>query len=126
MFNVPHNFTRPNGESVSGYDNPANAWMWPLDGFKDEVPIEQEPMPPVPFQLSKIKLGDAFEALGVIDQFESFIAAEPTRARRYRDAVTLASDDPMVLSACDYFGEKLGMTAEQIGALLEQCRSDSN
>jgi hypothetical protein len=84
-------------------------------------------VPPVveqPFAISKIKLGDAFEALGVIAQFEAFINGDATIQRRYRDAVVLMSDDEMVLGAMAHFKQALGLDNEQIKLLLESCKSD--
>jgi len=86
--------------------------------------IERERIEALPFAISKIKLGDAFEALGVIDQFEAFISSNPTIARRYRDAVVLMSDDTMVTSAMGYFKDALKLNDDQIKNMLEGCKSD--
>jgi len=87
------------------------------------TPVVQ-PVVEQPFAISKIKLGDAFEALGVIEQLEAFIASSPTIARRYRDAVVIMSDDPMVTSAMGYFKDALTLNDDQIKNLLEGCKSD--
>ncbi len=87
------------------------------------MPIVQ-PVVEQPFAISKIKLGDAFEELGVIAQFDAFIASNPTIARRYRDAIVLMSDDEMVTSAMGYFKDALKLNDDQIKNLLEGCKSD--
>jgi hypothetical protein len=94
----------------------------------DDCIYAPTPVPPEikeqPFAISKIKLGDAFEALGVIGMFQDFIASNPTTARRYRDAVVLMSDDPMVTGAMGYFKDALKLNDDQIKNLLEGCKSD--
>ena len=79
---------------------------------------------PPPVSISKIKIGDAFESMGMLDAFEAFIAADKTSTRRWRDAVVLMSDDPMVVEACKYFQSAGVVTAAQIGELLQACKSD--
>jgi hypothetical protein len=100
----------------------------PFTSVSDDCIFAPMPIPPeIPeqrFAISKIKLGDAFEALGVIAQFEAFIASNPTIARRYRDAVVLMSDDQMVTSAMGYFKDALKLNDDQIKNLLEGCKSD--
>jgi hypothetical protein len=86
--------------------------------------IERERIEALPFAISKIKLGDAFESLGVIAQFDAYIASNPTTARRYRDAVVLMSDDEMVTSAMGYFKQSLHLDDEQIKLMLKSCKSD--
>ena len=86
--------------------------------------VERERIEALPFAISKIKLGDAFEALGVIAQFEAFIASNPTIARRFRDAVVLMSDDEMVLGAMSYFKQALSLNDDQIKLMLKSCKSD--
>jgi hypothetical protein len=83
-----------------------------------------EPVPEPAFSISKIKLGDTFDAIGVLAQFEAYIASDAKVSRRWRDAVVLMSDDPMVLGACGYFQQMLGMTDAQIKAMLVSCKSD--
>ena len=86
--------------------------------------VERERIEALPFAISKIKLGDAFEELGEIAQFEAFIASNPTIARRFRDAVVLMSDDEMVLGAMSYFKQALSLNDDQIKLMLKSCKSD--
>jgi hypothetical protein len=87
------------------------------------TPIVQ-PVVDQPFAISKIKLGDAFEDLGMVEIFEAFIASDKTIARRYRDAVVLMSNDPMVTGAMAHFKTELGLNDGQIAGLLNHCKSD--
>ena len=74
--------------------------------------------------LSKLKIGDTFEALGMLPAFEAFLAADARRFRRWRDSVVLELDDPMVVEACQYLVASGAVTEDQVNALLENCRSD--
>jgi len=87
------------------------------------TPVVQ-PVVEQPFAISKIKLGDKFEELGVLAQFYAFIASDPRRARRYKDSVVLMSNDEDVTSAMAYFKQVLTMNDDQIKNLLEGCKSD--
>lgn len=78
---------------------------------------------PQPFDLSKIKLGRAFRALGQEEAFEAYLDSDPTLRRDWERAVTLRSDDPLVVSSCYVFKSTLGLTDEQMTAMLDSCRS---
>lgn len=85
---------------------------------------ETTPVPEPAFDISKLKLGREFRALGQEVAFEAYLAANPDIKRDWDRAVTLMSDDPLVVAAREAFKTSLGLTDAQIQALLYRCRSD--
>ncbi len=85
--------------------------------------VEVSPIPEPAFDISKLLLGRAFRGIGQEEAFEAYIASSPTLKRDWERAITLKSDDPLVLSACDMFKQMLGMSQEQIETMLKSCRA---
>lgn len=120
VFRRIHDGAVMGSEIALGIDYSTGAPRPDLAEYYDEIPDTLT----AAFPISKIKIGDAFEKLGMIDAFEAFVASDKTCTRRWRDAVVLMSDDPMVVEACKYFQSTGVVTAAQIGELLQSCKSD--
>lgn len=76
------------------------------------------------FAISKYKLRLQFRSIGKEDELDLFLNSSPTLAKDWADAVTLDSNNPLVVSACEAFKASMGMTDDQIKAILNACRSD--
>lgn len=71
----------------------------------------------------KLKLVDALDADGRLEDFDSLLSGSPLRIRlRWQAAGALAGDDPDLLTMIEAIQQAWGMTDEQRDALLEKCR----
>lgn len=98
-----------------------------IDKESDTIIVPKPIIPPYveqPFEISKLKLGRAFRSLGQEENFEAYIASDINLARDWDRAISLMSNDPLVLSACEMFKVSLGLTQEQIDTMLKGCRVD--
>lgn len=76
-----------------------------------------------PYEISKLRLLEAFDAIGKLDEFLTFIASD-TRMKLFWDtATTLDSDHPMVQAAAQSIAQGFGLTAEQVDTLLRSARA---
>jgi hypothetical protein len=139
----PYTSHRPNGETVIGY--PSRPDLLVEDGYKPVAYTEKpegyfapswrddadqitqvwtayEPPAPQPFSLSKVKLLRAFDALGVLDVFCAFLAADQKRKLLWDAAVTIETNDPLVVDVLPSVAAQFGIA--DMGAFLESCRSD--
>jgi len=75
-----------------------------------------------PFQVSKIKVLRAIDAVGQLDGFLAFLNADAKRRLLWDAAVTLDSDDAMVVGAVEQLAPLLGGVAPI--DFLRACRSE--
>ena len=85
------------------------------------VPIIEEPKI---ISISKIKLLRALASLGKAEYLMQYLNSDPTKMFMWNSAVTLDSNDPLVIEACELFKSQLGMTDESLYALFLSCESD--
>ena len=75
-----------------------------------------------PFEISRMRLLEAFEAVGLDDAFMAFLESDKHTRRYWYASTTLDSDDPRVVAAGAAIAEALGLTAEQVDGLLRSAR----
>lgn len=75
-----------------------------------------------PFEISKLKLVEAFDTLGKRAEFLAFVAADAEMKLYWDTATTLDSDHPMVVQAAAAIAQAFGLSAEQVDALLRSAR----
>jgi len=82
---------------------------------------EQEALDNAPFEVSKFKLCIAFDNLGKLNEFITYINADPLRTFLWNAAMVLDSNNPLVLDALTTIEDILpeGTTADQ---LLRSCK----
>ena len=76
-----------------------------------------------PFEISKMKLVEAFDALGKRAEFLAFVAADAEMKLYWDTATVLDSDHPKVAAAAQAISQAFGLSAEQVDALLRSARS---
>lgn len=97
----------------------------PVYGHKIKVVWEVvAPMPEMPFDISKIKLKRALETIGKWEEFKAILGQDPSVAEEFDLAVTLVSNDPLVLLMSQICIQQFGLTEEQIKTILRSCQSD--
>jgi hypothetical protein len=69
---------------------------------------------------NKLKIVRALEALGLGDAFEQAIQSTGPLRRAWVAAAEVSSDDPLLLQAIPDFAAALGITPEQIAAMLRE------
>ena len=138
----PHNFTRPNGDTVCGYDNGGNNALWIADGFRfvEECPKPLGNYRPVyekrtdsiiqtweaftpevqTVQYSKRRLRVALTARGLGQAFAEFLLNVPDLATAWDDSVTLESDDPLFMEAMGAFRSLVGATDALLAEILAE------
>ena len=142
----PHNFTRPNGDTVCGYDNEGNNSLWIADGFRF---VEECPKPfgnyrPVyekrtdsivqtweaytpevqTVQYSKRKLRLALAERGFGTSFTFFLASSDELTLAWNDSLTLESTDPLFVQAMNAFATDNNISAETMADILSESISD--
>ena len=75
-----------------------------------------------PYEISKLRLVEAFDAIGKLDEFLTFIASDARMKLFWDTATTLDSDHPMVVQAAVAISREFGLTEEQAGDLLRSAR----
>ena len=75
-----------------------------------------------PFEISKMRLLEAFEAVGLDDAFMAFLEADKRTRRYWYASTTLDSDDPRVVAAGAAIAAAFHLTAEQVDGLLRSAR----
>lgn len=75
-----------------------------------------------PFDVSKIKLLDALDAIGLEDALFAFLATDEKLLRRFNAAQVLVSTDPLLVAAIPLFAAASGKSVEEINALLQSSR----
>jgi hypothetical protein len=79
-----------------------------------------------PYEISKLKLLKAFDALGKLDELVAFIEANPRRKLFWDAAMTLDSDDPMILEARAAIQRLVGeLDDATVDAILRSARRDA-
>lgn len=146
---VPASGVAPDGRSISGflpdYISAMPACERQALGFyrwqvSDEAITEPTADPiadcirvPVPsvvdpktqrFEVSKRRLADWFDSLGVWESVSAYIQSDAKRARTWELAQCLDSDDPMIVAAIAELGQALGMTPAQMLDGLWACRTE--
>ena len=76
-----------------------------------------------PYEISKLRLLEAFDAIGKLDEFLTFIASDARMKLFWDTATTLDSDHPMVQAAAQSIAHGFGLTAEQVDTLLRSARA---
>lgn len=94
------------------------------NGIWEVIDVITTDIPEPSFDISKLKLGRAFRAIGQETNFEAYLASDSILLKDWERAVSLRSDDPLVVSACALFKQTLGMTDEQLSTMLKQCKSE--
>ena len=75
-----------------------------------------------PFEISRMRLLEAFEAVGLDDAFMAFLEADKHLRRYWYASTTLDSNDPRVVAAGAAIAEAFHLTAEQVDGLLRSAR----
>ena len=75
-----------------------------------------------PFEISKIKLIEIFEGMGLRDTFLAFIASDEDLSVYWNNSTTLDSNHPKVVSAARAIGEAFSISDEQVNALLRSAQ----
>ena len=75
-----------------------------------------------PFEISRMRLLEAFESLGLDDAFMAFVESDKHRRRFWYASTTLDSDDHRVVAAAHAITKALHLTAEQVDGLLRSAR----
>ena len=82
-----------------------------------------EDAPNAPVSLSKLKILDFVDSLGMFDAFKEFIGADARRLWRWNAGSVISMDDPMVVSDLPAFAALLGIAeADLMGSLITACR----
>ena len=143
---VPRSFTRPNGDTVGGYDNSGNESMWIADGFRfvEECPKPLGNYRPVyenrtdsiiqtweaftpevqTVQYSKRKLRLALAERGFGTSFTFFLASSDELTLAWNDSLTLESTDPLFIQAMNAFATDNNISAETMADILSESISD--
>lgn len=94
-------------------------------GNKIKVVLEEVlPEPESPFDISKLKLKRAMVALGKWEDFLAVLKSSPSAFEDFNLAVSLMSNDPLVLQFKGVCMQMFGFTEEQIDMMLKSCKSD--
>lgn len=75
-----------------------------------------------PFEISKIKLIEIFDGMGLRDTFLAFIASDEDLSVYWNNSTTLDSNHPKVVSAASAIGEAFSISDEQVNALLRSAQ----
>lgn len=98
-----------------------------IDAENDCIRIPT-PIPVIPekriISISKIKLLRTLSSLGQAEYLIQYLNSDPNKLFMWNSAVTLDTNDPLVLEACELFKTQLGMTDDQLYSLFESCESD--
>lgn len=80
-----------------------------------------EPIPPTPYRVSKLALIEALDASDLLPAFVAWLDSDPALKIRWDAAVVLTSEAtiPMVQAALATLPEALGITMDQIDALVQ-------
>ena len=70
-----------------------------------------------------MRLVEAFDAIGKLDEFLTFIASDARMKLFWDTATTLDSDHPMVQAAAQSIAQGFGLTAGQVDTLLRSARA---
>ena len=76
-----------------------------------------------PYEISKLRLVEAFDAIGKLDEFLTFIASDARMELFWETATTLDSDHPMMVQASVAISQEFGLTEEQVDTLLRSARA---
>lgn len=85
--------------------------------------IIPEPVIEYPFEISKVQLKRALVNIGKWTDFKTVLAMDSDAQEEFNLAVTLMSNDPLVLKMITICSQVFGMTTEQITELLKECKS---
>jgi hypothetical protein len=142
-----------NGQLVCNYPNLPNSkkiedgWMlleetqYPTDGqtyMEKGVLIEDavlghkikvvwdvfQKTPEPPYSISKLKLKKALLEIGKWEDLKVVISQDASIKEDFDLAVTLMSDDPLLLAMIQVCIQQFGLSSEQIQGLLKECKSD--
>lgn len=95
--------------------------------FGSKIEIVWEFVPPVPeqpYNISKLKLKRAMSSLGKWETFLSILSANSSAYEDFNLAVTLMSDDALVLGMKQVCVQAFGQTEEAVDAMMKSCKSD--
>lgn len=95
-----------------------------LLGHKIKVVWEERVEVEVAYNISKLKLKRALESLGQWESFTAVLNQNESLKEDFDIAVTLKSNDPLVLGIVSVFTQQFGLTEEQIKTILRSCKSD--
>ena len=76
----------------------------------------------VPFEISKIKLIEIFEWMGLRDTFLAFIDGDDDLKIYWTNSTTLDSNNPKLIAASRAIGEAFSLSTEQVTDLLSRAR----
>ena len=76
-----------------------------------------------PYEISKLRLVEAFDAIGKLDEFLTFLSSDADMKLYWDTATTLDSDHPMVQASAQSIAQGFGLTAEQVDTLLRSARA---
>jgi len=94
-------------------------------GQKIEIVWELIPaIPEQPYDISKLKLKRAMVALGKWDEFLTALKTDADAFEDFNLAITLMSNDPLVLQFKVVCKQLFGFTEAEIDTMLKQCKSD--
>lgn len=89
------------------------------------VPEYAPPPPPAPVQYSKLKILRAVNSLGLYDTFAAFLGTlSPYQQECWACAQVVATDDSDFAQVLAAIPAALGITQEQVEALLAECIAD--
>lgn len=86
--------------------------------------IIPEIIPDLPFDISKLKLKRALDNMGKWEEFKIILEQNPDYLEEFNLAVTLMSNDTLVILMSQICSQQFGLTEEQVKALLISCKSD--
>jgi len=75
-----------------------------------------------PYEISKLRLLEAFDAIGKRAEFLAFLSSDADMKLYWDTATTLDSDHPMVQAAAQSIAQGFGLTEEQVDDLLRSAR----
>jgi hypothetical protein len=75
-----------------------------------------------PYEISKLRLVEAFDAIGKLDEFLAFLSSDADMKLYWDTATTLDSDHPMVQAATQSISQAFGLTEEQVDAIMRSAR----
>lgn len=76
-----------------------------------------------PYEISNLRLVEAFDDIGKLDEFLAFLSSDADMKLYWDTATTLDSDHPMVQAAAQSIAQGFGLTAEQVDTLLRSARA---
>jgi hypothetical protein len=107
-----------NYKKSGGFDEYGNQ-IW-IELAPEDVILEPEP----PYNISKLKLKRAMGSLGKWQDFLAILKSNPDAYEDFNLAITLMSDDPLVIQFKTACIQLLGVTEEQLNDILKSCVSD--